>query len=131
MRQVVTLGDLVGRVERLEIRCTRCPRQGRVKLSELIAAHGAGMDLPQLGTVLAADCPKATATGPADRCFVIFPDLVNLSAGATAHRPLWVGRPRARLEPRAAGLAGSVGPAVVAEPRMRFERMGTHADLFR
>jgi hypothetical protein len=46
------------------------------------------MDLPQLGTVLAADCPKATATSPADQCFVIFPDLVNLSAGATAHRPL-------------------------------------------
>jgi hypothetical protein len=58
VRQVVTLGDPVGRVERLEIRCTRCPRQGRVKPSELIAAHGAGMDPPQLGTVLAADRPK-------------------------------------------------------------------------
>ena len=64
MRQVVTLGNLVGRVERLEICCTRCPRRGRVMLDKLIAEHGAGMDLPQLGTVLATDCPKAQATRP-------------------------------------------------------------------
>ena len=61
MRQVMTLGNLVGRIERLEIRCTRCPRRGRVMLDKLIAEHGAGMDLPQLGAVWAADCPKATS----------------------------------------------------------------------
>ena len=40
MRQVVTLGDLVGRIERLEVRCSRCDRAGRVKLARLIAEHG-------------------------------------------------------------------------------------------
>jgi hypothetical protein len=86
MRQVVALGNLVGRVERLEIRCTRCPRRGRVMLDKLIAEHGAGMDLPQLGTVLAADCPRAQATSPAERCFVIFPQLLDLPPARPAAR---------------------------------------------
>ena len=84
MRQVVTLGNLVDRVERLEIRCTRCPRRGRVMLDKLIAEHGADMDLPQLGTVLAADYPKAQATSPAERCLVIFPQLLDLPTARPA-----------------------------------------------
>ena len=78
MRQVVTLGDLVGKIERLEIRCNRCTRHGRVMLDKLIGQHGAGMGLPRLGTVLSADCPNANAIRPADRCFVIFPRLADL-----------------------------------------------------
>jgi hypothetical protein len=78
MRQVVTLGDLVGRLERLEIRCTRCDRAGRVKLAKLITEHGADVGLPDLAVRLAADCPNANATSTADRCFVIFPQLVDL-----------------------------------------------------
>ena len=38
MRQVVILGDLVGRIERLEIRCTRCDRAGRPWLARVLAA---------------------------------------------------------------------------------------------
>ena len=41
MHQAVLLGALVGRLERLEIRCSRCDLAGRVKL---IAEHGS--DLP-------------------------------------------------------------------------------------
>jgi hypothetical protein len=52
----------------------------RVKLVKLIAEHEADMDLPDLAVRLAADCPKVNATGPADRCFVIFPQLVKLAA---------------------------------------------------
>ena len=84
MRQVMTLGDLVGRVERLEIRCTRCPRHGRVKLAKLIADHGADLGLPELAVRLAADCPKAQATSPAERCFVIFPQLLDLPTAQSA-----------------------------------------------
>ena len=82
MRQVVTLGGLVGRIEHLEIRCNRCLRHGRQQLAMLIAEHGAGMDLPRLGTVFAGDCPHANALRPADRCFVIFPRLADLPSGA-------------------------------------------------
>jgi hypothetical protein len=78
MRQVVTLGDLVGRIERLEIRCIRCPRQGRVKLGKLLAEYGPDLGLPDLAVLLAAGCPQATATDPSSKCFVCFPGLVDL-----------------------------------------------------
>ncbi|MFL5335344.1 MAG: hypothetical protein ACJ8H8_19705, partial [Geminicoccaceae bacterium] len=72
-KQAVTLGDLVGRLDRLEIRCKRCDRQGRVRLTKLIAEHGAELGLPELAVLLAADCTKVAATNQADRCFVHFP----------------------------------------------------------
>jgi hypothetical protein len=80
----VTLGDLVGQIERLEIRCTRCDRSGRVKLAKLITEHGADMGLPDLSVRLASDCFKINATSTAERCFVVFPQLVKL---ATIPRP--------------------------------------------
>lgn len=73
--QAVTLGDLVGR---LEVRCKRCDRQGRVRLARLIDEHGAELGLPELAVHLAADCPKAAATNPAERCFAYFPELAGL-----------------------------------------------------
>ncbi len=77
MRQVVTLGDLVGRLERLEIRCRRCERRGRTRLARLIEEHGAEMALPELGHRLAADCPRATATDLSVRCCIYYPALVS------------------------------------------------------
>jgi hypothetical protein len=44
---VVTLGDLV---ERLEIRCRRCERRGLIRLARLIEEHGAEMALPEPAT---------------------------------------------------------------------------------
>jgi hypothetical protein len=75
---VVTLGELVGRVERLEIRCRRCERRGRMRLARLIADHGAGTGLPDLAVRLAADCPKAETPNLGERCFVYFPQLLEL-----------------------------------------------------
>ena len=66
----VTLGELAGRVERLEVRCRRCTRYGRPRLARLIADHGAGTALPDLAVRLAAGCPKARAPDLAERCFV-------------------------------------------------------------
>ena len=57
----VTLGDPVGRLDRLEVRCRRCERHGRLGLARLIADQGAGTGLPDLAVRLAADCPRATA----------------------------------------------------------------------
>jgi hypothetical protein len=39
----VALGTLVGRVDRLEVRCRRCDRYGRVRLVKLIEEHGVGV----------------------------------------------------------------------------------------
>jgi hypothetical protein len=76
-RGAVTLGDLVGQVDRLEVRCRRCGRHGWLRLTGLIADHSAGMGLPDLAARLAAGCPRATAPDPAERCFVHFPQLLG------------------------------------------------------
>ena len=75
---VVTLGDLVGRPDKLEVRCSRCDQAGRVKLVKLMAQHGPDLPMPELAVRLATDCPKAQATSPAERCFVVFPQLPGL-----------------------------------------------------
>jgi hypothetical protein len=75
----VTLGDLAGRVDPLEVRCRRCGRHGRLRLARLIADHGAGTGLPDLAVRLAADCPKAAASDLGERCFVFFPQLPGLA----------------------------------------------------
>ena len=63
--QAVTLGALVGRLDRLEVRCCRCERHGRLGLAKLVAEHGADLGMPELAVLLAGDCPKAAATNPA------------------------------------------------------------------
>ena len=75
---VVTLAELVGRLDRLEVRCRRCERHGRLRLARLVAEHGAGMALPDLAVPLAAGCPKAEAANLGERCFVYFPQLAEL-----------------------------------------------------
>jgi hypothetical protein len=40
-RTIQTLGDLVGHIDRLEVRCRHCERYGRVRLAKLIEEHGA------------------------------------------------------------------------------------------
>jgi hypothetical protein len=40
MRSVVRLGDLVGFVDCLDVRCTRCGRDGRLRLARLLAVAG-------------------------------------------------------------------------------------------
>jgi hypothetical protein len=77
-RQAVALGDLVGRIERLEVRCRRCERHGRLALSRLLEEHGHGLGLPELAALLAADCPNTRSTNPTERCFVWFPQLLAL-----------------------------------------------------
>jgi hypothetical protein len=83
---VVRLGELVGFVEKVEVRCTRCDRRGRLRLAKLIAEHGPEMSFPALGDRLAAGCPKATASY-GERCFVVFADLVRFAAAQAADQP--------------------------------------------
>jgi hypothetical protein len=73
----VTLGELAGRLDQLEVRCRRCQRRGRLRLARLIADHGAGTGLPDLAARLAADCPKAREPTPGETCFVYFPRLLE------------------------------------------------------
>ena len=77
MRRAVTLGDLRGRLDKLEVHCTRCDRRGRMKLAKLLAQHGPDLGLPDLAVRLAANCPNAGSTDPTRRCWVHYPQLAK------------------------------------------------------
>jgi hypothetical protein len=61
-RGAVTLGDLLGRIDRLKVRCRHCDRYGRVRLVKLIEEHGDDMPGPELAVRLARGCPKENAS---------------------------------------------------------------------
>jgi hypothetical protein len=75
---VVTVGDLVGRITMLEVACRRCERRGRLRVDQLIEQHGADMGLPELGDVLRGDCPKREAAAVGERCSIYYPQLLRL-----------------------------------------------------
>ena len=99
MRQVVTLGDLVDWLERLEIRCRRCERRGLIRLARLIEEHGAEMALPEPAT----GWLQAALERPRPTC----------RAGAASTTRFWC----ASREP--AGLRGEKGAAEAAPPSCR------------
>ena len=61
-RGSITLGELVGKLDLLEIKCHRCERHGRVSLARLVDKHGADIGLPDLWQSLAGDCQHARST---------------------------------------------------------------------
>jgi len=61
-RGSITLGELRGKLDLLEIKCHRCERHGRVSVARLIDEHGADTGLPDLWESLAGDCPNAPTT---------------------------------------------------------------------
>jgi hypothetical protein len=61
-RGSITLSELVGKIDLLDIACHRCERRGRVSLSRLIEEHGADMGLPDLWESLAGDCQHSRST---------------------------------------------------------------------
>jgi hypothetical protein len=77
-RGSITLGELVGKLDMLEIKCHRCDRHGRVSLARLIEEHGADRGLPDLWETLAGDCEHARATALNSRCPIYYPQLPPL-----------------------------------------------------
>ena len=80
MPGAVTLGDIAGRLAMLEVCCDRCGRRGRLRVICLVAEHGAGMGLPQLRRIVAADCPRWGGS-EYDPCGVHDPQLLALAGG--------------------------------------------------
>ena len=58
-RGSITLGELRGKPDLLDVACHRCERRGRVSLARLIEEHGADTGLPDLWESLAGDCQHA------------------------------------------------------------------------
>ena len=77
-RGSITLGEIVGKLDLLEIKCHRCERHGRVSLARLIEEHGADTGLPDLWTSLAGDCQHARSTALNNRCAIYYPQLPAL-----------------------------------------------------
>ena len=76
MTTSVSLADIATRIDMLEMRCTRCEREGRLRVSRLIDQYGDTMRLPDLRTALVQDCDHANGHDY-DRCDVFFPQLIG------------------------------------------------------
>ena len=79
----VSLADIATRIDMLEIRCGRCDRVGRRRVSRLIEQHGGAKSLPDLRTELAQGCDPAGGYG-SGRCDVFFS---QLASDVTINRP--------------------------------------------
>jgi hypothetical protein len=74
----ITLGQIAGRLDRLEIACGKCGRRGSYSVQELINRHGPELGLPDLAARLSADCEHRGGLA-FDRCQVLFSNLIDLS----------------------------------------------------
>lgn len=63
-------------LDRVRVACEKCERRGRYQKSVLAEQFGASIELPDLLTKIAADCPRQGIQSVAmDPCGVIYPDL--------------------------------------------------------
>jgi hypothetical protein len=59
------------------VACNRCDRRGKLRTARLVAQYGADLSIPELGRILAADCPKMIAGEMHDACGIHFPGLAG------------------------------------------------------
>ena len=78
MSGALRLGQAAALTDVLEIACRRCGRHGRYGTAGLVARHGAGIGVPNLRRILAADCSRWGAADIYDLCGVHFPQLPEL-----------------------------------------------------
>jgi hypothetical protein len=86
-RQAVTPADLLGRIEVLNVICSKCDRRGRYRVQSIIREITLGGRLTEWLARISADCPRRNAGQFSDRCGVHSPDLARLSRGATWREP--------------------------------------------
>ena len=79
MTTSVSLANIATRIDMLEIRCGRCDRAGRRRVSRLIEQHGGSMRLPNLRTELVQGCDHAGGYG-SGRCDVFYPQLAAVTS---------------------------------------------------
>jgi len=75
----ITFGDLVGRLDHLEIVCPKCKRFGRYLVQRLATEHGVDFKMPEWIGLMTRDCPRRQSPGLADACAAQCPDLLKLS----------------------------------------------------
>ena len=71
----ITFGDLVGKLDALQVACDKCGRRGRYGVARLIEQHGRDGNMVDLLAELKADCPKQEAGNMSDLFAARCPDL--------------------------------------------------------
>ncbi len=74
----ITLEQIAGRTDYLEVICRHCPRKERLAVASLVETHGLGFALPDLLDAVTADCPKHHGTHTDLQCGAYYPDLQAL-----------------------------------------------------
>jgi hypothetical protein len=78
-RQAVTSADLLGRIEMLNVVCSKCERQGRYRVQTIIREVGLDGALTDWFARISADCPRRKSGQFSDWCGIHSPDLVRLA----------------------------------------------------
>jgi hypothetical protein len=78
-----TLGDLVGRLDRLRVECRKCGRKGEYSVARLVERYGAHMAIAEWRDMVAEGCPKRAPEhlkdyGRTDPCGANCPDLAGV-----------------------------------------------------
>jgi hypothetical protein len=71
----IIFGDLVGKLDALNIECEKCGRRGRYRLRRLIERYGIDAKLFDWCDEITADCPCKQAKNLNDVCGARCPDL--------------------------------------------------------
>ncbi len=74
----LSLAQIADRQSMLEVRCTKCDRRGRYRISTLIERYGADFAGPDLREKLSADCKKHEVA-EYERCDLHFPDMLKVT----------------------------------------------------
>jgi hypothetical protein len=76
-RDALTFVDLVGKLDRIYIVCTKCNRRGSYLVHKL-AAERPNLRIPDWIGELTGDCPRRNASGLSDPCGARCPSLIGL-----------------------------------------------------
>jgi hypothetical protein len=74
-----TFGDLIGRLDHLQIVCPKCDRLGRYLVHRHAMEHGPDVKVPDWIALMTRDCPRRQSPGLADACAAQCPGLLGLA----------------------------------------------------
>jgi hypothetical protein len=83
----MSLRAVAARTPTLAVACNRCERAEGYRLTALIARYGKSFSIPELLSLLSADCPKRGSVTAYDVCGIHCPDLPALFTANVCHRP--------------------------------------------
>ena len=74
----LSLAQIAGLLNVVNVRCTKCDRRGLYRIATLIERYGANFAGPDLRDRLSAGCERHAAA-EYERCDLYFPDMIKVS----------------------------------------------------